>query len=327
MEYEGWINVIEYFKKMVGTGITIPMFFQMAGMLFVYLFIQLCIFFKIEGLSFGNKKPLSQKDKTKKAYITGHITIEALIAFAIAYVIIILRCADSTNYIWNMIIAPGVGLVLAILIDVKTVMKNEENVPVSLSLYKLRKSKGNSSSSSTQNNVPSNNLAPSINIQVNTGNGDIEAPAAKSQAATKEAPPLLPHIEEEVAESDGFNETVIKNINNIIDVQAISMSKIDTIVEQCDKMQTIVTNLQKSEMKEYQIKLKKQMYACLNKGFATPQENEDIESAFYSYTKLLDGNGEVKALHDQRYVNLDIHEDRRKQNIPVEHDRRKPHSN
>lgn len=317
-----WINIIEYFKNIVGTGITIPMFCQMTGMLFIYLFTRLCIFFKIEGLSFSNKKQLSQKDTTKRAYITEHIIIEALIAFALAYVIIILRCANATNYIWNMIIAPGIGFVLAILIDAKIIMKSEENIPMSLFLHKLRKNKS-SSSSSSQTTTPS-----SINIQVNTGNRNIDTPVKTDNAiSNNEIPPLLSHIEEDAAESDDFNATVIEHMNNIIDIQSVSMGKIDTIVEQCDKMQNIIKNLQETEMKEYQIKLKQQMYACLNKGFVTPSENEEIESAYHSYTELLGGNGEVKALHDKRFIKLEIHEDRRKQNIPIEYDRRKPHSN
>ena len=58
------------------------------------------------------------------------------------------------------------------------------------------------------------------------------------------------------------------------------------------------------------IELKRLMYDCLNKGFATPAENDKITMYFHSYSAL-GGNHEVETLYKEHYINLKVHEERR----------------
>ena len=61
------------------------------------------------------------------------------------------------------------------------------------------------------------------------------------------------------------------------------------------------------------IELKKLIYSCLNKGYATPEENDKIIT-FYSAYVGLGGNHEVKCLYEDHYVKLPIHSEENKNN-------------
>lgn len=307
-------DIVEYYKSSLGEGISVYIFIQMFSMLMFFFVVRYFIYLKMENLLF--KKNPTKLDEQKRIYLFGHMTIELLLGFFITYSLVIIRGSQINNYIWNMIIAPGLGLVIAAFIDIKFFMDREEDSPLDMYMSRYISSKKKSNKNDSKgNNSPANNLAPSINVQVNTGDGNVESSGKKNaevlMGGSGDAKPIKDHIKIDTM-ADDFNENILKTINDMVDVQLMHDASINKIVDTVDNIQTIVKNLQKTEMKEYQIKLETMMYMCLDKGFATPAENKEIESGYYCYTKLLGGNGDIKNLHDTRYIHIDIHEDRRK---------------
>lgn len=306
MNWGIFTDIVEYYKNAVGEGITPLMFLQTCGMLIIFFTIRYIIFLKMENIPILNAK--KEKDIAKKSYLLGHLTLELLLAFALSYSLLVLRGSQTHNYVWNMAVAPGFGMFISVMIDLKFLMKDEANAPMSLSINKFS-NYGKSGDKVVAG--PSNNLAPSINVQVNTGDGNVES-GLKNQnkeMVNSEIKPLN-HLDLDV-ESENFNSEILKSINNIIDVQISFDSKIDDMNEKTDDIQNIIKNLQEVEMRKHQITLKNMMYLCLDKGFATPRENDEIETSYYNYTKLLNGNGEIKRLFEKHYSLLEIHEDRR----------------
>lgn len=319
MDWGVFTNIVEYYKTAVGEGINVMMFIQTVGMLIFYFIIRYIIYLKIENIPLFSKN-ISKSEHAKKNYLFGHITLELILAFAIAYSLLVLRGSQTHNYIWNMIVAPGVGMFVSILIDLKVIMKNEENSPILLSLgtYGGKKNK----SSSSPSFAPANHLAPSINVQVNTGDGSIESNTKNNSEPLNDNVKVPEHIKLSNNE-DELRSNVINAINGLIDVQSTNKASIDLMNEKIETIDTKLENLHKLEKRRYQISLKNKIYACLDKGFATPRENEEIEVDYYNYTKILGEGGEIKTLHDDRYLKLGVHEDRRiSQEIYIGEDRR-----
>lgn len=128
------------------------------------------------------------------------------------------------------------------------------------------------------------------------------------------------NITQEMIDSEDFRPIVAKLINEMQDIQ-------DSHEEKINKSYEMLANLVEATRNERRIKLKKEMYDCLSKGFITPLEREKIESEYRDYRTLLNGNHDVQELYENHYSKLEVHEERRKQNIQVTNDKRKPHNN
>lgn len=287
MESSDIINMFEYFNSNAKTEFTIILFLEVLIPLLIFFFIRTITLFHLEKTKFTADKT---KAKLKKSYILGHMGTEILASFLVAYVLVAIRKTDITDYVWNCLVSPGIGAFAAILLDLKVFMPNEKSNPLTT---------------------------------VGFGKGSEKNESSKLETAEVRIDAAQDRLPQELAEEDSFNNIMISCMNNVISGLQKSDEKIDKISTQCLDMQKLILNLQKAEMKEYQIELKSAMYKCLDKGFVTPQENDEIEVKYNSYVDLLGGNGVIKRLHDDRFVQLPIHEERRKKSVAVEVDRRK----
>jgi hypothetical protein len=221
-----------------------------------------------------------------------------------------LTFANPESYIMNYAIAPAVGMVLAIYLNNKYITP----------LFK---------SSSNKKKEEDKNINPSITVNINNEKKE------KSEDSDDINDEKYKHIDNKVAEDDNFNYIIIDSINSIKDIikntQAkysnrlkVNTEKIDKTVKSVEdidgKVETVnakieITNstlevLKQSAMNDKKLELKSLIYDCLNKGFATPEENDKITIKYNSYVAL-GGNHEVKALYENHYLNLQVHEDRR----------------
>ena len=86
--------------------------------------------------------------------------------------------------------------------------------------------------------------------------------------------------------------------------------QIEIINNNTAKLENTISDLailKESEMINKKIELKKMIYDCLNKSYATPEENDKITMYYYSYTSL-GGNHEVESLYKNHYLKLPVHE-------------------
>ena len=114
--------------------------------------------------------------------------------------------------------------------------------------------------------------------------------------------------EYDIADDEDFNSKIIDAVNEIKKEQA---TQIEIISNNTAKLESTISDLailKESEMINKKIELKKMIYDCLNKGYATPEENDKITMYYYSYTSL-GGNHEVKSLYKNHYLKLPVHED------------------
>lgn len=117
------------------------------------------------------------------------------------------------------------------------------------------------------------------------------------------------HIPSDVAYDSEFTERIIEEINVMKDIQSKHEEAICNLISTCDRIADTVDGLQQAEVRRYGIVLKRKIYACLSKGYATPQEYEAIESEYEIYHNILHGNGQIQKLHDLKFLELDVHHD------------------
>lgn len=252
---------------------------------------------------------LKKEDKKEfKIYVLSHILIELLLAFIISYIIIKLTHANLTNYIVNCIFAPGLGTITAIYID-------------NCFFIKLVDTKKSSSDGEKDDDNDTN-------IYVNIGTGaDVSTPIFSGGASTMPIPHKFhEHVNQKINTiskhaSDSEIENILDVISDVNDNQQIMSEEIKSMKEDISSIDTTLDTIRETMMIDKKFKLKKMIYECLNKGFATPEQNDMISADFLNYTAL-HGNGEIKKLYEDHYVKLQVHEDRRKESIPVENERR-----
>ena len=233
----------------------------------------------------SNRIPLFKTQSTtkkKKGAILNHLGLEIIIAFLIAFLLVIIIKSKADNYIMNIVFAPLFGVIISLCIDNWVLIPKEAET--------MFKKAQNSSSPIT--------------------------------TSLSEMVDVVDIIDQNIIESDDFRPIVAKSINHIKKVQEEHEVKIDKISCKCDNTIELLQNLQESERNDKKILLKKAMYDCLAKGFITPEERDKIELEYYSYTELLGGNSDVQDLHDNHFKKLSVHNERRKEEVEVEVDRR-----
>ena len=119
-------------------------------------------------------------------------------------------------------------------------------------------------------------------------------------------------ISEDDIESDDHNLIIKDRINQLIKGQYVEAVEIKRVHSELTDISLVIDSLRETMKDDKKIKLEKQIYECLNKGFVTPEENKIITTNYQNY-RLLKGNGEIEELYTKHYVKLPIHEDRRKQ--------------
>ena len=119
-------------------------------------------------------------------------------------------------------------------------------------------------------------------------------------------------ISEDDIESDDHNLIIKDRINQLIKGQYVEAVEIKRVHSELTNISLVIDSLRETMKDDKKIKLEKEIYECLNKGFATPEENKIITTNYQNY-RLLKGNGEIEELYTNHYIKLPIHEDRRRQ--------------
>lgn len=215
----------------------------------------------------------------------GSCGLELAIAFIISFLIVIIGGIPHTQYLICLFLIPVISFLAAIFIDSKFLVPilgfeklDLSDIPLAIDDGKKKTKKGNKAKDSKSESDKSTESGETI--------------------MSKEGLLL-----DEVADAENFNEIVLNFINGM---------KAETIKQgkQIDDIASSLNLLKESEMVNKKIELKRLIYDCLNKGFATPEENDKITLFYHSYTTL-GGNGEVKDLYNNHYIKLPVHDDRR----------------
>ena len=254
---------------------------------FIELSISIIIAFSLRiCLTFKGAKIkfFGEKEHSKqRAIILNHCGLEILINFIFSYLLLIVLNTNSRNFITNMIFAPLLGQVISICIDDWYLIPKEKD-----SIY---------SKFNKEEDVPSTNTISNL-VQIH---GMIDSSLAKSE---------------------DFRPVIIEIINDIKKVQQEHEDKISDIQQKCDTTIDCLQVLQKAAMRDKKIALKQEIYDCLNAGFVTPRQRDQIQTDYESYCEL-GGNHEVEKLFENHFLSLPVHEDRRIQKCEVNNERRK----
>ena len=292
-----FIKGFDYFRQNAMEGLSVSAFLQLTISLLVFFLIRTVVWFDMEGISM---KP-DNIHKKRRGYILGHIGVEFIVAYFISYLITLLRGAADVKVIWYCVVAPSIGLFLSMIIDHKIIMPLEKNLPGSMQLTKDHKGGSKKTDSKDKD-------SNEINININTGGQNPDEGQSKLQSGV---PPeaRFEHIPEEIAQDSTFTERIIKEINTMKDTQREHESALQSLTRMCEGISDMVTDLQRAEVQRYGVNLKKKIYHCLGKGFATPQEWEEVEVEYEIYHDILHGNGQIQKLHDTKFAQLNVRED------------------
>lgn len=282
-------DIIDEYSDMIDKQYVEPIIF--IEFTIILLFVAVIRFFISYNYEISKtKKHKTEKDKKYiKLYIFGHSFIELIISYVICYTIIKLTHANPSSYILNMIIAPAVGFILAIIIDNKLIIPLQKSSGFE-SIFNSKKSEDKKSNDSGEINITINNGQPENNSDL---------PVLDNNQSDE-------YLDKDLADSEEFNETIIDTINNIKHEQLVQSKKIDENTIRLENAIECLNILKESEMINKKIELKKMIYSCLNQGYATPEQNDRITQFYHSYVSL-DGNHEVESLYNNHYLKLPIH--------------------
>lgn len=298
-------NIYEFYAKKFSELYVDPKIFIEYNLILLIAFvIRMYVLINIES----KKKNKNDKERHNKyMYIFGHIGIEWFIATIFTYFVVKSTNAMLDSYIINLMIAPFLGFILAVYIDLKFLIPAEAGTVMGSLNSKSESSKKDDNTS--------------INININ--NGQVEETKKKNELSTITDEKLSKLSEELLEDEERFDSTILNAINNIVTTQNEHNRRIKETENKLDGIVEIMNQLRESDMIDKQITLKHMIYECLNNGFATPEENDKITKLYYAYHNLLGGNHEVETLYEDHYLKLPIHEDHRYVDVPVVNDRRR----
>lgn len=299
-------NIYEFYTKKFSELYVDPKIFIEYNLILLIAFvIRMYVLINIES----KKKNKNTKEKHNKyTYIFGHIGIEWFIATIFTYFVVKSTNAMLDSYIINLMIAPFIGFVLSIYIDLKFLIPAEAGT--------IMGSLNNKSESSKKDDNPS------INININ--NGQVNEEKHKNVETTISNEKLSRLNEELLEDEEKFDSMILNAINDVITIQNEHNDRIKETEDKLDGIIKMINQIRESDMIDKQISLKHMIYECLNNGFATPEENDKITKFYHAYHDLLGGNHEVETLYEDHYLKLSIHEDRRYVDRQVANDRRRP---
>ena len=290
------VNIIEYYLNIFDSTYIKPIiFFEFTIILVLVFLLRYLLLYRIEKTK--NKKKSQEDLKNISMYIFGHCGLELLIAFFICYCLVKLTHANPSSYIINMIAAPIVGTVLAIYLDNRLFIPIENATGVGNVFEKLNKKKSSDNKSGNGNNS-------SNNVTINIGTQQEGKPEMKILKPSS----ISDLLSEDIADDEDFNSKIINAINEIKKEQTMQIEIINNNNVKLENTISDLAILKESEMINKKIELKKMIYECLNKGYATPEENDKITMYFHSYSSL-GGNHEVESLYKNHYLKLPVHED------------------
>lgn len=219
------------------------------------------------------------KRRSKFLYMVTHQLICWLFAIVISFCCTALF-ANNTSFILNGIVCPILGFITSLVLDTYILTKLDSG-------YSLD----------------------------NIGNSQYQSKYIKGTEKTLEDYTQKPsdndYLSDEDMKSSDHNMIIKDKVNSIIDCQYVEATEIKKIYNELVSISVVLDSLRETMKDDKKLKLEKWMYECLNKGFATPEENKIITTNYQNY-RILRGNGEIEELYTNHYVNLPVHEDRRK---------------
>jgi hypothetical protein len=228
----------------------------------------------------------------------GHLGCELLIAGFVAFSLAFFRNASDSAFLWHFVAVPSISLVIAVIFDHKILMELEKNLPSSTHL----------GSSTSQPPTSSKGSDSTVNININSNNSqEDDKPQESSSTDIDES--AFEHMQESSVNDVYFPEHVVAEINALKDIQKNHEKSIQSLKGTCDDIAKMVSELQSAEVHRYGVNLKKKIYNCLGKGYATPQEYEEIEVEYEIYHDILHGNGKIQRLHDNKFAKLHVRDD------------------
>lgn len=259
-----------------------------------YTIIMIIIFF-IRYEMMDSIKTVECGRKKTQSYILTHLCIELFIAYVIGYSVIKLTSANPENYAVNYIIAPMIGFIIGIFADTKFFIPLEKST-----IFNINKKKSKDSGDGDDSNT-------TVNINIDSV-PNIEQDIVLSDTFH---PEYASHLDKDIVDTENFDSLIIDSINSLKDAYYSHSISIRDNTRKIEESLDILSRLKESAMNDKKIELKKMIYDCLNRGFATPAENDKITYSYNSYT-LLGGNGDIKTLYEDHYLKLEVHEERRK---------------
>ena len=232
-----------------------------------------------------------------KIYCASHTAYEFVIGFIATFVLINFTGANPHAFIINAGICPGSGFMIGMIFDRKIIMKLESSNDLDNEYHPKEENFNNEAQEQTTNELP-------IIIDDEEGLNKIDLNTIESCDAR-------------------LAYRIVNTINEVIDESENHNKKIMEISDKIELFEKIIDILKDTEKNDKKLEIKSLIYKCLNNGFATPEEDAIITNKYNSYMALVDVDNEIKSLFENRYLKLNIHEERRKENIPVENDRRK----
>ena len=308
-----YFNIFEYYvNKFNQTNMTAKVWFEFTLVLTLGFIVRSYLLVRFEKNKLTEEESEDPK-RLKNVYIycAGHVAYEWVIGYIIAYFVVKLSGSSDNLFMVNLLLAPAIGFIIAMLFDNKIIMKLED----SNNMANINKSDTNirhtESSSSKKEQAP-------IVINVSNNPGELQ----KFEDKIPDVKPGVKKINPEGAKCDvDLAMKVIATVNTVIDRDKFQEKEIDNIKIKIAELEEIIQKLKLIEMNDKKLELKSLIYKCLNSGFALPQENDVIVNKYTSY-RSLDGNHEIQALYENHYLQLGVHEDRRKNNRHVDNDRR-----
>ena len=242
-----------------------------AFFLFIIYVIRVFVWAKMDNRS---------KRKPKLLYMITHQMFCWIFAIVISFFSTAIFAADSV--ILNGIVCPSIGYIGSMLFDIYILTKLDTGYGYNLDNV------GNS-------NHKSNYIIGS----------------EKSLEEYTKKPSDNDYLSDEQMMSSDHNMIIKDKINSMIDCEYIEAIEIKKIYNELVSISIVLDSLRETMKDDKKLKLEKWMYECLNKGFATPEENKIITTNYQNY-RALRGNGEIEELYTNHYINLPVHEDRRK---------------
>jgi len=286
---DNFVEIFTFFQQNAADVMSFPTFLEVTISLIIYFTGRAIMWMKMEDVDPFKKNTVTQQ---RRNYILGHIWTEFFIGYAVAYFIVLLRGANSYQFIWNTLAAPGLGIVAAIMIDHSLLMSNEHYAPKGFRLS-------------------GEYITPITSTNPGGGDSNMAQHNSTTNYGSEEG-----YLSPELVNSVEFPSVIIKEINCMKDADKEHEEAISSLVETCNTISKTVSELQQAEVQRYGINLKKKIYACLGKGYATPEEYEEIEVEYGIYHDTLHGNSHIQALHDNKFADIEIREDT---TVPVVH--------
>lgn len=293
------VNILEYYFNIFDQTYINPIIFIEFTIILILVFsIRYLILYHIEKNK--NKKKYIGDLKSISLYIIGHCDIELLAAFFICYCLIKLTHANPQSYIINMIAAPSLGVIIAIYLDNRILIPIENATGLGNVFIKLN----NKKKSDDKSDGNSGNSASNVTINIGTQQEETKIPDMRILKPSS----ISDLLSDDIADDEDFNSKIINAVNDIKKEQSMQIEIINNNTAKLENTISDLAILKESEMINKKIELKKMIYNCLNKGYATPEENDKITMYYYSYTSL-GGNHEVESLYKNHYLKLSVHED------------------